>query len=74
MGTSYDGELCPWHGLPGKEPDPLFEVAPRRPHTWEDVKNVIIQSNSNEEDDITSLINSRELDFDNFTLLDVIKF
>src|SRR3954470_14485440 len=42
--TSYNGELCPWHGLPGKEPDLWFEVAPRRPQTWEDVKTIIIQS------------------------------
>src|SRR3954467_381788 len=72
--TSYDGELCPWHGLPGMKPDLWFEAAPKRPHTWEDVKTVIIESKSNLEDDTTALINCKELDFDNCTLTDVIKF
>jgi hypothetical protein len=66
--------LCPWHGLPGKEPDLWFEVAPKRPQTWEDVKTVIIERKSNVEDDTIALINSKNLDFDNCTLPEVITF
>ena len=72
--TSYDGELCPWHGLPGKKPDLWFKAAPKHPHTWEDVKEVIEESKSNQEDITTTLINSSELDFDNCSLSEVIKF
>src|SRR4051812_15523978 len=65
---SYDRELCLWHGLPGKKPDQWFEAAPNHPHTWQDVKTFIEESKSNVADDTTSLINSRELVFDNDTL------
>ena len=54
--TSYNGELCPWHDLLGKEPDLWFEATPKRPHTWEDVKTIIIESKSNIEDDTITLI------------------
>ena len=70
----YNGELCPWHGLPGKEPDLWFEK-PKPPQTWEEVKTLITESRMNEEEDITtSLIDSTDLDFDNFTLPKVIGF
>ena len=72
--TSYNGELCPWHGLPGKEPDLWFEAAPKHPHSWEDVKTVIIESKFNVEDETTALINRKDLDFDNCTLPKVINF
>ena len=72
--TSYDGELCPWHGLPGKKPDLWLEVAPRRPHTWEDVKDDIEESKLNLDDITTTLINGSELDFDNCSLSEVITF
>ena len=72
--TSYNGELCPWHGLPGKAPDLWFEVAPKIPHTWEDVKTVIIESKSNVEDETTALINKKDLDFDNCSPSEVITF
>jgi len=35
--TSYNGELCPWHGLPGKELDLWLEKTPKPPQTWEEV-------------------------------------
>src|SRR3954470_21404957 len=72
--TSYNGELCPWHGLPGKEPDLWFEK-PQPPQTWEKVKTLITESRMNEEEDITtSLIERSDLDFDNCTLPEVIGF
>src|SRR4051812_25846784 len=39
--TSYNGELCPWHGLPGKEPNLWFEKTQKPPQTWEEVKTLI---------------------------------
>ena len=73
--TSYNGELCPWHGLPGKEPDLWFEKTPKPPQTWEEVKTLITESKMNDEYDIaTSLIDSSDLDFDNCTLPEVIGF
>src|SRR3954463_15900342 len=72
--TSYNGEPCPWHGLPGKEPDLWFEK-PQPPQTWEEVKTLITESRMNEEEDITtSLIETSDLDFDNCTLPYVIGF
>src|SRR4051812_10823118 len=59
---SLNGELCPWHGLPGKEYDPQFKVAPVLPQTWEDVQTLIIESNSNKEDDTTMLLNNDKID------------
>ena len=73
--TSYNGELCPWHGLPRKVPDLRFEKTPKPPQTWEEVKTLIIESKMNVEDDInTTLINSSDLDFYNCTLPEVIGF
>ena len=73
--TSYNGELCPWHGLPGKEPDLWFEKTPKPPQTWEEVKTLIIESKMNIEEDITTaLIDSSDLDFDNCTLPEGIGF
>src|ERR1041384_8844519 len=73
--TSYNGELCPWHGLPGKEPDLWFEKTPKPPQTWEEVKTLITESKMNDEDDITtSLIDSSDLDFYNCTLPEIIGF
>ena len=73
--TSHNGELCPWHGLPGKEPDLWLEKTPKPPQTWEEVKTLIIESKMNVEEDITtSLIDSSDLDFDNCTLPEVIGF
>src|SRR4051812_46203551 len=66
--VSFDGELCPWHGLPGKKLDLWFQVAPTRPQTWEDVQTIIIESKSNIEDDTTILLNSHEIYFDNCSL------
>src|SRR3954465_378967 len=72
--TSCNGELCPWHGLPGKEPDLWFEK-PQPPQTWEEVKTLNTESRMNEEEDINnSLIDSSDLDFDNWTLPEVIGF
>src|ERR1041384_3970985 len=51
--TSYNGELCPWHGLPVKEPDLWFEKS-QPPQTWEEVKTLITESRMNEEEDITT--------------------
>ena len=66
--------MCPWHGLPGKEPGLWFEK-PKPPQTWEEVKTLITESKMNEEYDITtSLIDSSDLDFDNCTLPEVIGF
>ena len=72
--TSFNGELCPWHGLPGKEPDLRFEETPKRPRTWEDVKVDIEESKLNPDNITTTLINGSELDFDNCSLSEVIKF
>src|SRR3954465_8388597 len=53
--TSYNGELCPWHGLQGKEPDLWFKK-PQPPQTWEEVKTLITESRMNEEEDITTYL------------------
>src|ERR1044071_6783119 len=72
--TSYNGELCPWHGLAGKEPNLGFEK-PQPPQTSEEVKTLITESRMNEEEDITtSLIDRSDLDFGNCTLPEVIGF
>ena len=41
--VSFNGELCPWHGLPGKKYEPQFKVAPILPQTWEDVQTLSTQ-------------------------------
>src|SRR4051812_27043845 len=65
---SLNGELCPWHGLPGKEYELQLKVAPVLPQTWEDVQALIIESNSNKEDDTTILLNNDKIDFDNCSI------
>ena len=72
--TNYNGELCPWHGLPGKKLDLWFEETPKRPRTWEDVKDDIEESKLNPGNITTTLINGSELDFDNCSLSEVIEF
>src|SRR3954469_25097987 len=71
---SLNGELCPWHGLPGKEYEPQFKVAPMLPQTWEDVLTLIIESNSNKEDNTTILLNNDQIDFDNCSISEVVTF
>ena len=72
--TSFDGELCPWHGLPGKKYEPQFKIAPKLPQTWEDVQTLIIESDSNKEDDTTILPNNDKIDFDNCSISEVVTF
>src|SRR3954466_887786 len=71
---SLNGEFCPWHGLLGKEYELPLKVAPVLPQTWEDVQALIIESNSNKEDDTTMLLNSDEIDFDNCSISEVVTF
>ena len=72
--VSFNEELCPWHGLPGKEYEPQFKIAPKLPQTWEDVQTLIIESDSNKEDDTTILPNNDKIDFDNCSISEVVTF
>src|SRR4051812_18714000 len=59
---------------PGTKLDLWFEETPKLPRTWEDVKDDIEESKLNTDNITTDLINGSELDFDNCSLSEVIKF